>query len=156
MVAADLLAFGERLGTTVYVLGDNELLKKHEGVSKGRSIAAQIALGHLHVYKSARFARTMKITQSRPMPSRVLASETRKRTADFETWEPWAKKIKAGEFLTTDLQEVREQDFMSTRRMPKCYLKDSQTPKGLVYTATSADDSQGQCVVHSVPEEHAA
>ena len=99
MVASDLLALGERLGTTVKVLGDKKLLKKHEGISKGRAIAAQIALGHLHVYKSARFARTMKIsTKSRPMPSRVLASESRKRGADIDTWEPWRRGSKRESF----------------------------------------------------------
>ena len=76
LLAADLLAIGKKLCRTVYILGDNRLLEKHESPSKQKAIACHLALGHLHLYKSAHAFKGLTASRAaKPAPHKAVLTD---------------------------------------------------------------------------------
>ena len=104
LLAQDIIALGKRLHRSTYVLGENRLLLKHEVATKEKSICCMVALGHFHLYKSARWALKMTpCADERVMQHKRLLVDHPPASVDVESWRPWTERFQPGEFVYTGL-----------------------------------------------------
>ena len=87
LLATDILALGRRLDRSVYILGENRLLEKYESASKQKGIACMLALGHLHLYRSAHAFKALKASRmAQPMAHRAILTECAPHAKSMEGW----------------------------------------------------------------------
>ena len=108
----DVMELAKLLKRSCYLLGENRLLLKHEIATRRKAICCMVALGHMHLYTSCKFAKKMVASaQEKPMPHEVLLKDAAPRTVDISKWKQWKGVFEAGEYWTFNIEDAREDAY---------------------------------------------